>query len=568
MISKILRHASFCIVITYASVVSAQNVVDVYFITGQSNAGNLSELNSYDVGGYDGNIPPINTNSFDNQSEQGFTLTFGRIPDRSSRGPVTAFVESFSESSLDPTNYALDNLAVEINAGFGNDIGIFSFGRNGRSLGLTTDNTGNAINEDWFPGTVAQPYNLELYGQFLTFSALRIAEVEAGPDGVAGTADDQIANVRGIFWFQGETDSDDQTNREAYGENFANLVARFRDTFGNPELPIVASEIRRINANDEPVNDGLNEVAGNDPFVTVIDISDTSIYPPVNTGNVHLNADGFHALSSDFANAIIELLDGDTSEPEPGAPLTTSTSPPTTNIISSELSGATDSAIFSEAGNSNHARGQFFSLGDGAGTGYEISALTIRKSTTQTYQNATLTVRIFEGNASQFLTGTGHDSTIDGDDFFVGTTVTPICSEVFELDGTIADNNFVTFNFTEPVQVDEMSDLGFLITFEPGSGSEDRFRYREGTQGERMAVTDTSHAVSETRSFHYAVQGTSFTAFLLGDLNRDDQVNFFDISPFIALLSTNGFLDEADINGDGVVNFFDIGPFIGLLSSN
>ena len=59
MISKILRHASFCIVITYASVVSAQNVVDVYFITGQSNAGNLSELNSYDVGGYDGNLSLI-----------------------------------------------------------------------------------------------------------------------------------------------------------------------------------------------------------------------------------------------------------------------------------------------------------------------------------------------------------------------------------------------------------------------------------------------------------------------------------------------------------------------------
>ena len=83
-----------------------------------------------------------------------------------------------------------------------------------------------------------------------------------------------------------------------------------------------------------------------------------------------------------------------------------------------------------------------------------------------------------------------------------------------------------------------------------------------------MAVTDTSHDVSGSRSFHYAVQGTSFTAFLLGDVNRDDQVNFFDISPFIVLLSTNGFLDEADINGDGVVNFFDIGPFIGLLSSN
>ena len=119
MLNKILSFATFCAVTTFVSALFAQNVVDVYFITGQSNAGNLAELNSYDIGGYDGNVPPINANSFDNQSEQGFTLTFGRIPDRSSRGPVTSFVESFSESSLDPANYALDNLAVGINAAFG-----------------------------------------------------------------------------------------------------------------------------------------------------------------------------------------------------------------------------------------------------------------------------------------------------------------------------------------------------------------------------------------------------------------------------------------------------------------
>ena len=54
---------------------------------------------------------------------------------------------------------------------------------------------------------------------------------------------------------------------------------------------------------------------------------------------------------------------------------------------------------------------------------------------------------------------------------------------------------------------------------------------------------------------------------LLGDVNRDTNVNFLDISPFIALLSSGEYQVEADINEDGFVNFFDISPFIALLSS-
>ena len=53
---------------------------------------------------------------------------------------------------------------------------------------------------------------------------------------------------------------------------------------------------------------------------------------------------------------------------------------------------------------------------------------------------------------------------------------------------------------------------------------------------------------------------------LLGDINQNGVVNFFDVNPFITLLSMGVFQAEADINGDGTVNFFDIGPFITILS--
>ena len=54
--------------------------------------------------------------------------------------------------------------------------------------------------------------------------------------------------------------------------------------------------------------------------------------------------------------------------------------------------------------------------------------------------------------------------------------------------------------------------------------------------------------------------------FLLGDVNRDGVVDFFDIQPFVNVLAAQTFQAEADINEDGDVDFFDIQPFINILS--
>jgi len=56
------------------------------------------------------------------------------------------------------------------------------------------------------------------------------------------------------------------------------------------------------------------------------------------------------------------------------------------------------------------------------------------------------------------------------------------------------------------------------------------------------------------------------TLLLLGDVNQDCSVNFSDISPFIAVLTTGGMQAEADIDQNGTVNFADISPFIAILS--
>lgn len=53
---------------------------------------------------------------------------------------------------------------------------------------------------------------------------------------------------------------------------------------------------------------------------------------------------------------------------------------------------------------------------------------------------------------------------------------------------------------------------------------------------------------------------------LLGDVDLNGVVNFLDISPFIALLSSGMFQAEADTNSSGGVDFLDISPFIAILS--
>jgi hypothetical protein len=65
----------------------------------------------------------------------------------------------------------------------------------------------------------------------------------------------------------------------------------------------------------------------------------------------------------------------------------------------------------------------------------------------------------------------------------------------------------------------------------------------------------------------YIVNSFEIQAIVLGDVNLDSAVDFLDITPFISVLSSGGFQDEADVNENGTVDFLDISPFIDLLSA-
>ncbi|MEM9410168.1 MAG: FG-GAP-like repeat-containing protein [Planctomycetota bacterium] len=52
--------------------------------------------------------------------------------------------------------------------------------------------------------------------------------------------------------------------------------------------------------------------------------------------------------------------------------------------------------------------------------------------------------------------------------------------------------------------------------------------------------------------------------FLLGDINMDGRVDLLDIDPFVNLLRSGSYAEEADVNMDGAVNLLDIAPFFEL----
>ena len=59
---------------------------------------------------------------------------------------------------------------------------------------------------------------------------------------------------------------------------------------------------------------------------------------------------------------------------------------------------------------------------------------------------------------------------------------------------------------------------------------------------------------------------TGMVTVMKGDVDRNGVVDFLDIAPFIAVLSSGGNQAEADVDCNGAVEFLDIQPFINILA--
>lgn len=195
-----------------------------------------------------------------------------------------------------------------------------------------------------------------------------------------------------------------------------------------------------------------------------------------------------------------------------GGLVTTSATAPASEIIVSSSGGGVDTALFDEDANANHARGQLFALPNGPGLEYEVTSLTLKKSTAQTFLNDRITLHLFEGMEAQWSSGTGHTTAANGSDYYSGATVVPLHREVFTLNGTYQDGDFITFQLGTPILVKEDSDFGFFLTYDQaGVASPDRFRHLEsGTGGGRLSISTGSHSATsvDSRKVLYYLQGT------------------------------------------------------------
>jgi len=118
--------------------------------------------------------------------------------------------------------------------------------------------------------------------------------------------------------------------------------------------------------------------------------------------------------------------------------------------------------------------------------------------------------------------------------------------------GAVSPPSTVTINGTQFSVIDPPGSLPFVETFD--------------TSG---LFTESISVQIEGRTEWVMISEFEFRSMplILGDVNMDGGVDFFDISPFIAILLSGGSQAQADVDQNGEVNFLDISPFIDILAN-
>ena len=148
-----------------------------------------------------------------------------------------------------------------------------------------------------------------------------------------------------------------------------------------------------------------------------------------------------------------------------------------------------------------------------------------------------------------------------GNDTFSGLSSNGDQISLYNTDPNVAGAVFELIDFVEFPAAPE--------DFEPAFGASFDFTQLDTNGVPTLSVSGTNGAITASNG---DVGSPGFAAVpdsgspLLGDANCDGEVNFLDIAPFIAILSTGDSKPEADIDMSGTVDFLDIAPFIAILS--
>lgn len=107
-------------------------------------------------------------------------------------------------------------------------------------------------------------------------------------------------NIRGMIWYQGESDSYLQADADAYGANLTTLFADIRARFNKPTLPIMMCKVDWVEPSRpdyvDTVRAAQQAVADADTNIEIIDAAGYDL-----RDDVHLNAKGMYELGEAIA---------------------------------------------------------------------------------------------------------------------------------------------------------------------------------------------------------------------------------------------------------------------------
>lgn len=97
-----------------------------------------------------------------------------------------------------------------------------------KPIGLIPCSYGGTSMDEWSPDLMASQGDSSLYGAMITRSKMVGSQ-----------------NIKGIVWYQGESDAFGQKEADVYLDKFSSFVNRVRQDVGNPNLPVFMVQIGR-----------------------------------------------------------------------------------------------------------------------------------------------------------------------------------------------------------------------------------------------------------------------------------------------------------------------------------
>ena len=253
--------------------------VDMFIVMGQSNAdgkGNFTNLSS-EIQGLDRSDILINASSLD----------AGGVYIPSTWEVINPGINTAAQlGKIGPELGLADTIKSIVDAGsdpdFNKPVSILKFAKGGSSLAV-----------DWDSEHID---NVAYQGMITTFDDAPNQIIDNG----------YIFNIRGLIWYQGESDSQIQDRADAYQSNFVNFVDGVRNYLKIPDLPIVAVKVGvgPTKTSSFPyidtVRQAIQNVADLDENIDVLDALNYTF----RSDDVHLDADSLYQIGIDSVNKL------------------------------------------------------------------------------------------------------------------------------------------------------------------------------------------------------------------------------------------------------------------------